>query len=115
MDEGLEVGEGACVFDADAGGQFLDAGQGAGPDDVVDVVVVGEDVVLAGLAVEHADEVLPLKAEEIEEGAVLTEPIGVVGIIARGFVVAGENDDAVADILAELLAAGDVGFFLEHD
>ena len=110
----MECFEGACVFDAYAGCQFFDAGEGAGPDDVVDVVVVGEDVVFACFAVEDAYEVFALEAEEVEEGAVLAEPVGVVFVVAGGFVVAGHDDEAVADVFAQLLAARDIGFFFEH-
>ena len=109
-----EVGKGAAVVDADAGGEFLDGGQGAGPDDVVDVVVVGEEVVLAAVAVDDAHEVFALEAEEVEEGAVLAEPVGVVLVVAGCLVVAGEDDDAALEVLAELLAAGDIGLFVEH-
>ena len=86
--EGLQVGERAAVVDAYRSGLIGYGGHGAGPDDVVDVDIVGEEIVFAIVAVEHAYEVGMLKAEEIEEGAVLAESIGVVGVVEWGFVIA---------------------------
>ena len=104
----------ARVAHTHAGRQLLDARQRPCPDDVVYVVVVGEDIVLAVVAVYHAHEVFALKPEEIQECAVLTEPIGIVFVVARGFVVARNDDDAVAHVFAQLLAAFDISLFLEH-
>ena len=112
--EGLQGGEVTAVRHTHAGGQFLDAGQGACPDDIVDVVVVGEEIIFAIVTVEHTYQVFALKAEEIEKGAVLTEPIGVVGVIAGCFVVALDDDKPVAYVLAQLFTTGDISLFFEH-
>ena len=98
--KGLEGGEIATILHAHTGGKFFDAGQGAGPDDIVDVVVVSEEIVYSVVAVQHADKIFALKTEEIEKCTVLTEPIGVVGVVAGGFVVALNDDKAMAYVLA---------------
>ena len=110
----FEVGEAAAIFDTHAGSQLFDAGKRTCPNDIVYVVVVGKEVVLARVAVEHTNKVFALKAEEVEEGAVLTEPIGVVGVVAGGFVVALNDNNAVTYIFAQLFTTSDISFFFEH-
>lgn len=113
--EGLQGAEVAAILDTYAGSEVLYRWQWAGPDNIVDIVVVGKEVVLAIVAVEYAYEVFALQAEEVEECRVLTEPVGVVWVVAGGFVVTLDDDKAVANILAELLAASNIGFFAKHN
>lgn len=112
--EGLQSGKVTTIVDTYAGGKFLDAGQRTGPDHIVDIIVVGKDVVNAIVAVEHAHQIFALEAEEIEESAVLTEPICIIGIVARGFVVALDDNKAVAYVFAQLFTTSDIGFFAKH-
>ena len=98
--KGLEGGEIATILHAHTGGKFFDAGQRACPDDIVDVVIVGKKIVFPVVAVEDTNQVLTLEPEEIEKRTVLTEPIGVVGVVAGGFVVALNDDKTVAYVLA---------------
>ena len=104
----------AGVLHTHRGGQLFHARQRARPDDVIDIIILGEDIVLACLAVEHANQVLALQAEEIQERTVLAEPVGIVFVVARRLVVARHDNQAVAHVLAQLLTPRDVSLFVEH-
>lgn len=113
--ESLEGGKVAGVLNTHRGGKLLHTGQRTCPDDIVNVVVIGKNIIFTVIAVEHAYEIFALEAEKIEEGAVLTKPVGVVGIVAGRFVVALDDDEAVAYVLAELFATSDISLFTEHN
>ena len=85
------------------------------PDDVVHVDIVSKNHLSAAVDVHHRRQVRQIQPEIVQKCAVLTEDVGVVGIVGRGVVVAQKNEDSAADACCELLAARDIGFFAKHD
>ena len=77
----------------------------AHPDDIVDGEVVAEDNRLVRVEVDDGRDVGDGKSEEIEEIAVLTEVIGIVGIVHRGFMVAQKHGDTVLDSRRQFLSS----------
>ena len=77
----------------------------AHPDDVIDGEVVAENDRLVRVKVNDGGDVGNGKSEEIEEVAVLTEVISVVGIIHRSLVVAEEHSDAAIHGVHQFLSS----------
>ena len=71
----------AAVGDARAGAFFAQRGLRPRPDDVVDGEIVAEKHLLARIGVDDARERRPVEAEIVEERRILTEIVGVVGIV----------------------------------
>ena len=77
------------AFDAALGRHVCHRGNGARPDDVVDVDVVAHERLDAAFAVDHQRQPIAVLTGEIEKRTILTELVGVVREVARAVVVAG--------------------------
>ena len=91
--------------DADLGAHLPQRRLRAGPDDVLDGEVVAVKGGFARLGIQQTRDARHIEAEVVAERGVLTEVVGVVGIIVGGILVAREQDQALADFAAELVAA----------
>ncbi len=80
--KGLQGFKVATIVYANACGQFFYRRKWAGPNNIVDIVIVGKNVVNTIVAIKHTYEVLALESKEIKKGAILTKPVGIVGIVA---------------------------------
>ena len=95
-------------------GHLAQRGLGTRPDDVVDGQLIAEDDFAVLIDVDDGGQSGVVEAEEIKERGVLTETVGVVGIIHRCLVVAEEEQQAAAHVALQLGAATDIGFFLHR-
>lgn len=114
LDHLLETGEGKGLRGSDHGGLLAEEGLRAHPDDVVDGEVVAEDNVASFIDVDDGSEAVEVESEVVEERGVLTETVGVVGIIHRSMVVAEEQQHAAAHAALQLRPPLDIGFFAKH-
>ena len=80
------------VADPCAGGKRGDAGHGARPDYVVNLVVVGIDRLRSGFQIQHCGKARLVYAEVIQPVAVLAPLVGIVAVLGGGVHVAQEND-----------------------
>ena len=111
----LQHGQRGGMRNAASSTQFAYGRLRSRPDDVVHRQVVAEEPVLARINVEQADQVGQFETVEVEEIAVLTEMVAVVGIVPRSLAVAGQQNESPARYpFAQQLAPLDVGFFREH-
>ena len=101
------------VRDAVGGGTLVQGGHGAGPYDVVDGQFVAEDHLAVLVDIDERCEVRVIDAEEIEERAVLTEPIRIIGVVHAYLGIAEEEQQTTAEVFFQLCAAAQVGFFTE--
>ena len=104
----------AAIGDADAVALFLQRGQGAAPNHIVDGDLYAEEDFLARLKVDDADQIGVIEAEEIGEVAVLTVDVGVVRVIEGRFVVGGEEGNALRNHFLQCGATATVNVFCKH-
>ena len=104
----------AAIGDADAVALFLQRGQGAAPNHIIDGDLHTEEDFLARLKVDDTDQVGMVEAEEIGEIAVLTVDVGVVGIVEGRLVVGREEGDALRDHFFQCGTTATVNVFIEH-
>ena len=84
------------------------------PDYVIDGKIIAEYDFPVFVYIDHSRERRVAETEEIKEGTVLTESIGIVKIVHRRFLVAEEKKKTLAHILLEAGTSCDIGFFCEH-
>ena len=77
----------------------------AHPDDVIDGEVITENDRLVRVEVDDGGDVGDGKSKEIEEVTILTEVIGIVGIVHRGLMVAQKHGDTVLDSCRQFLSS----------
>ena len=111
---GGQIGRREGLRHADLGTQFAECGLGAGPDDVFDGEVVAVEGLFARVGVDQADHRRDVQSEVVAERRILTEVVGVVGVVVRSQRIAGQQDDALSDSGAQLAAARGIGFCGEH-
>ena len=87
LHHGLEVAERKTLADTHPGCQLLDRRLRTHPDDIIHGHIVAEEILLVGIHINDARISGMSMAEEIQKGTVLTELIGVVGIIGRSLVI----------------------------
>ena len=105
---------GAGKADATQGSSLAEAGLGARPNNVVHGHVVAIDGGLTRRGVHHGSQIGLVEAEEIEECAVLTESVGVVGVVKSRLCITQNNDEAIGHGLCQTLAALDIYLLLKH-
>lgn len=114
LDHLLETGEGKGLRGSDHGSLLAEKRLCAHPNDVIDGGVVAKDDVAPFIDVDDGSEAVEVEPEIIEERGVLTETVGVVGIVHRSMVVAEEQQHAAAHAALQLRPPLDIGFFAEH-
>ena len=110
----LEAVQRLGLHDADAEGFLLQCRLSSHPYDVVNREFVAENDFLVVVDVDHGGQAGIIKAEEIQEGRILTEAVGVVGIVHSDFLVAKEEEDAAAYAFLQGITSLYVSFFREH-
>ena len=93
------------AFDATLCGHVGNRGNRARPNDIIDVNIVAHQRFDAAFAIDHQRQSVTVLAGEIKERTVLTKFVGIVREIARAVVVAGDENDAATDELAQAAAA----------
>jgi len=102
------------VLDPGRGREVRHARLLAHPDHVVQAQVLAEEVRPAAGQLHHGREVGLVQAEEVAEGAVLAEGVGVGGIVHRGQAVAQEEGQAFAHLARQRRAASLVDRRVKH-
>ena len=103
-----------CLGDAHGGRLLVQGGLGAHPNDVVDGEFVAEDDFPVLVDVNHGIQPGKVQAEIIKEGGVLPVAEGVVLVVQSLFVVAQEQQHALADSFLQRGTALHVSFFCKH-
>ena len=91
-----------------------DGGQVPHPDDVVDGELVAEDGRPALIEIHDGGQLRLIESEVVEEAAVLTKGIGVVGVVHRAFGVAEEEQHSAVESRPQSLPAPVVDMCREH-
>ena len=109
-----QIGERDGGRHADLGTHVAERGLGTGPDDVLDGEGITVEGLFARIGIDQADDRGDVQPEVVAERRVLTEIVGVVGIIVRSEAVAGQQDDALSDLGAQLATARGIGLCGKH-
>ena len=107
----LEAVQRLGLHDADAEGFLLQCRLCSHPYYVVDSELVAEDDFLVVVDVDHGSQSGIIKAEEIQESRILTETVGVVGIVHSDFFVSKEEENTASYAFFQGLASCFIGFF----
>ena len=98
--EFLKSGKVSTLCHAYRSSKLLDTGQWTCPDNIVNVIIIGENIIHAIVTVKHSNEVFPLKTKEIQERTILSEPIGVIGIITWCFMVSLNDYQTMSNVFS---------------
>ena len=110
---GLQLAHGRTVSHSALAGHVGHAIYLAKPYDVVDADVVAHECLAVGIYVYHTHQPLAVLSVEIQERAVLAEPVTVGGIVGWRVVVAEEQHQSAAQTLFQRLTPLYVDFFVE--
>ena len=86
----------------------------AHPDNGIDGQLIPKDDLPVVVDVDNGGQSGIRQAEEIEEGGILTEMIGVVGIIHATLVISQKQQQSGTDCLFQFRPTGDVCIFTKH-
>ena len=92
---------GLQLADTESGGTLLQSRHRARPHDIINGEFVAEDYLAVLINIDDCSKVGVVHPEEIQEGAVLTELIGVVSIIHADLCIAEEEQQAAAHIFLQ--------------
>ena len=107
--ERLQASHGRSFGHADFSGHVADTLDRTVPDDVVDVDFVAHEEFPAAVGVDDADQAVTLLSEEVQERAVLSELVGIGGVVDGTVVVPEDEDEPVAHQLAQCGAPLSIG------
>ena len=82
------------------------------PHDIVDGQFIAKDYFTILVHIDDSNQAGIVKSEEIEHRGVLTEAIGIVGIVHAYLIIAKEEQQAALHVALQLGTTADIGFFL---
>ena len=90
-------------------GLFSQRGLGTRPDDIVDGQLVAKHNLAVFIDIDDSRQTRIIESEEIEEGRVLTEAVGIVGIVHAHLIVTQEEQQSATHVLLQLCPAAEIG------
>ena len=110
----VESLQGLAIRHSDLGTQLHEAWLRTCPDDILDGKVVAKEHRLARLGIYDTHKCRQLQTKIVLEGRVLTEVVGVVGIVVWRIEVSGDKDNTLTYTTAQLGTTRYVGCWTEH-
>ena len=107
----LQLLHGHRVADADLRTLILQRRLCTCPDDIIDGEFIAKHNLAVLIHIDDGSQTSVVESEEIEKRAVLTERIGVIGIVHAYLVVSQEEQQSATHILLQLSPAADISAF----